>query len=378
MPHEIGATDGAVYAVRSAWHGLGTTFPRHLTAREAKEIALPWDVYQVPVGIMDSEQDDFHASDEFSATVRNDNHVILGITSPIYNPFTNEQLIEAIERIYGASAEVIESMFSIKGGKRVIALVNLAQANVKLLLQNSGGGFADDPHAAYHAFSNAHTGKEVGSIFPTMVRIVCKNTWNLAAGYKGENIVRDGVKIRHSSLQAERWAAAVEAYRQAAILGEMSTKTIQKLALSTISNKNFRALKDSMIDWALPPEKNKTANGLPTLRERRREELHKDLEEATKLTFATYNESPTAENVNAYLALNAITLYSEHELGYKGTELERKENEFESRLFGKAADWREKAFFDLSRYAELSSSVDTTSILKETADRFSYISPSSM
>lgn len=371
MPHEISSTDSAVFSVTAAWHGLGTTFPRHLTAREAKEIALPWDVYHIPIGILDSDLN-FRGSDEFSAVVRNDNNVILGVTSPFYNPFTNEQLIEAIERIYGTTAEVVESMFSIKGGKRVIALVNLAQANVKILLQNSGGGFADDPHAAYHAFSNAHTGKEVGSIFPTMIRIVCNNTWNTAAGYKGENIVRDGVKIRHSSLQSERWAAAVEAYRQAAILGEMSTKTIQKLALSTISNKNFRILKDAMIDWALPPEKNKTVNGLPTLRERRREELHKNLEETTKLTFATYNESPTAEKVNAYLALNAITLYSEHELGYKGTELERRENEFESRLFGKAADWRDVAFNNLMRFVEASDSVANDEILKETAAAFAY------
>lgn len=370
MPHEITSTDRAVFSVRPAWHGLGEVWPEHLTAKDAFEIALPWDVEHMPIGIM--TDDGFVKSDEFYGNIRNDNKVILGVTSPIYNPFTQVQLREAIERIYGPEAKVIESAFSIKGGRRVIVLVNLAQANVKIKLMNSGGGFADDLHAAYHTFSNAHTGKEVGSIFPTMVRIVCHNTWNLAAGYKGANIVRDGVKIRHSSLQSERWNAAVEAYRQAAILGEMSTKTIQQLALSKISNKDFRALKDSMIDWALPSEKNKLVNGLPTLRERRREELHKDLEEATKITFSTYNESPTAPNVNAYLALNAITLYSEHELGYKGTELERNENAFESRLFGKAADWRDAAFSHLMRFVEASDDAANEEILKETAAAFAY------
>lgn len=371
MPHELTSTDRAVFSVTSAWHNLGFVSETHLTAREAKKIALDWDVEHMPIGIF-SADNQFMASGEFYGIVRNDNRVILGISSPLYNPFTNEQLIEAIERIYGPDAKVIETMFSIKGGKRVIALVNLAKANVKIKLMNSGGGYADDPHAAYHTFSNAHTGKEAGSIFPTMVRIVCRNTWNTAAGYKGTNIVRDGVKIRHSSLQNERWDAAVEAYRQAALLGEMSTKTIQQLALSKISNHEFRELKDKMIDWALPPEKDKTRNGLPTLRERRREELHKDLEEATKITFATYNESPTANDVNAYLALNAITLYSEHNLGYKGTELERKENEFESRLFGKAADWRDIAFNHLMRFVEVTDDAANEAILKETAAAFAY------
>lgn len=370
MPHEISSTDSAVYARRAAWHGLGTVWPEHLTAKDAFEIALPWDVEHIPVGIRYA--DGYTESAEFYGTVRNDNKVILGITSPIYNPFTNEQLREAIERIYGADAKVVEAAFSIKGGKRVIVLVNLAQANVKIKLMNSGGGFADDPHAAYHAFSNAHTGKEVGSIFPTMVRIECNNLWNAAAGRNGENIVRDGVKIRHSSLQNERWDAAVEAYRQAAILGEMSTKTIQQLALSKISNKDFRALKDRMIDWALPSEKTKLVNGLPTLRERRREELHKNLEEATKLTFDPFNENPTAPEVNAYLALNAITLYSEHKLGYKGTELERNENAFESRLSGKAADWRDVAFNHLMNFVEVTDDAANEAILKETANAFAY------
>jgi phage/plasmid-like protein (TIGR03299 family) len=370
MPHEITSTDGAVFAITPAWHGLGETFPTHLTPLEAKQKAnLGWSVSVQPAGFF--RDGIFYGSPEHAVIVRDDINTVLGVASHGYPPFTNDQVFEAIEKIYGVDSRVIESAFSIKGGKRVIALVNLAQANVKIKLV--GGGLVDDPHASYHAFSVGHTGKDSCSIFPTMIRIVCNNTWNLAAGRKGENIVRDGVKIRHSSLQNERWQAAVAAYRQAALLGEMSTKTIQKLALAHISNSQFRALKDHMIDWALPMEGVKAnTSGIPSLRERRREELHKDLENASALTFASYNENTNASKVNAYLALNAVTMYSEHELGYKGTEIERKENEFESRLFGKAADWRDEAFSHLMNFVEATDDTVDAAIMAETARAFSY------
>lgn len=198
MAHELDINAGTASFVSSrtdAWHRLGITLPDAFTAEEAMEHGHlgGWDVRKVPMfaqvdtpllGPINVEVTD-------RKVVVRDNPVIpdqvdvLGTVGNNYAIIQNEEHAEFLDTLVDESGAHFETAGALKGGSQVFITMKLpGHINV--------GGV--DPVENYLAAINSHDGSMAFTIMVTPVRIVCKNTMNLAFANQS-NIVR----IRHSA-----------------------------------------------------------------------------------------------------------------------------------------------------------------------------------
>ncbi len=146
------------------WHGLGTRVTEAPDTERALVLAgLNWAIEQRPV----------YANGQvvggWKANVRATDGKVLGLVGTKYKPVQNRELANFVDGLLGEGAQ-IETAGSLQGGARVWLLARLPEIH----------RLAGDPTVTYLAVSNFHNGGGAVRANIVPVRVVCKNTLNLA------------------------------------------------------------------------------------------------------------------------------------------------------------------------------------------------------
>lgn len=204
MAHAITNFDSVGLANTGAWHGLGKVVPDDMDPETAFREFLGWNVEAREV-YMRNSLGEFVVIPDKRATVRADIDLPLGIVSDNYSVIQNSAMLEDIKALCGETGAKVHTIGSLKGCKRVWALLKLGTDSL----------IAGDSFADYLALMTSHDGTQGYVIAPTSIRIVCNNTYSAAlSSSEGK---AHAITIRHTS-------GARDAITQARnIVGKMQT-----------------------------------------------------------------------------------------------------------------------------------------------------------
>lgn len=228
MAHEITSTDSLILSSKPAWHGLGLVVENAPTPAEACKLSgLDWQV-GFPKSEVATFEDGNFVNIKSSRTLyrlpspSDSNYTELWHFGPGYVPIQNAELAE-LAYAFGSDVK-IESAGSLQGGRKVF-----------FLLKGETMEFGHDVVQPYLSLINSHDGTLALSVFPTSVRVVCKNTLSLALrdargrmfkiAHAGNYQTRikecaDALK-RYKSVEAA-FAAEVEALRRKEVKSEQA------------------------------------------------------------------------------------------------------------------------------------------------------------
>lgn len=323
MAHEITASDGLVLARKSAWHGLGLVVEQAPTAMGALKLAgMDWEVEQWPLSATNGEVRQM--VDSHVLNVRSDNRAALGVVGSGYTPIQNAKLAEIAGALAEGSDVVrIESAGSIRGGRRLWFL----------LQGNSFSVRGKDEVHPYILLANAHDGTMALRAIPTTVRVVCKNTLNMALGAR-KSI---GYTFRHTSgveLKAEEIKSALGLYGKAL---EDTRGRIEALSAREIGREDVQRffVEAYTRDFGPIPANPKT-------------EKEKTERERATDAFRSYSRRWDAERdvagATAWNAFNAYTGWLQHERPVRVAKPRKAEARMEYRLLGDDAERTSDAF----------------------------------
>jgi len=184
MAHEIDelapGIHAAVFARQDAWHGLGITLDRDLSAEDVMTAGMlgGWNVRKLPLFY----EDDAPAWDgarvenpDRWATVRTNPATqrteYLGTVGSKYVPIQNEEHAGLLQAIVDESGAVFDTAGSLRGGKETFITMRMPE---DLLV---GGA---DPINLNLVALNSHDGMSAFRFLVSPVRVVCANTQSAA------------------------------------------------------------------------------------------------------------------------------------------------------------------------------------------------------
>lgn len=211
MSHEMQSNDHAVFAGRSAWHGLGTTVETAPTPGQALTLAkLDWQVIEsdglfadhTEQGAAGSEKTKRTAIHTHKALLRSDDWSILSVLGKNYEVLQNDSLAEFCYALADEDDTVrVESAGSLRGGRRIWFLLRGESLTV--------GSDADIVEPYILAY-NSHDGSSAVEFMDTKIRVVCNNTLTAARrGAKDQTF-----KFRHTGSLLDRVGAATSVMRK--------------------------------------------------------------------------------------------------------------------------------------------------------------------
>lgn len=207
MPHDLETVDGTTFFADSrndAWHQLGQKVGHNMTVEEAMEQAHlgGWNVRKVPLTIPAEPTDngvfgDIEVPDQFAVVRTNPltgNRDYLGVVGSRYNPIQNEANAEFLQLLVDEFGANLETAGSLAGGRDVFITMKLPHT-----MEVTGvDGFVDKTEY-YLAALNNHTGHSSFRVILSPVRIVCRNTQQMAIG-----AAKTSWKIRHTENATSR------------------------------------------------------------------------------------------------------------------------------------------------------------------------------
>jgi len=184
MPAEF---ESGMFVRKPAWHQEGNVigYWPGSWAQACKEAGVDWDVEAWPVYAGGTPVSAVHNGQEvqftmgsqsiegWQAIIRNDNHAVLDVVPPSYEPLTNTEfgeVVETVVELLGAKMQV-EALVVLRGGK-VIAVTIVAPPR-----EVPGD---PSPLLPYIAGWTSHDRSAACKVGATMVRVVCANTWTAA------------------------------------------------------------------------------------------------------------------------------------------------------------------------------------------------------
>lgn len=343
MAHEItikaNGEAEAAFSLTEAWHGLGTTTPEPVSVETLFNLAsLGWSVETTPL-YMKNGDGTYTPMAGTNGIRRTDNGFGLGTASAKYPVFQNAQLLEIAVSVFG-DAKIGETAFSLRGGQETVLSLNLGSDAIK-------AGKVEDAHRAYLLLGVGHTGERPIYALGTDTRVVCANTLRIAVGAGNKTLAREGVTIRHSAQQGERVAALVSALKDIKAGHTANLSALRKLVKTKLGKSERLDYFGKVVDFVLPasaPANLSTATDAEvkaTLRDRRRDDLLGII-----LGFHGWEtESNGMPGDSAYTAFQAVSDAIEHSVvSTRGTETQRAENAFMSRMNGKGDTVKQYAF----------------------------------
>ena len=150
------------------WDGLGVDVVGAKTSKEVIDLAdLNWKVLQKPSFI---EVNGENIPTGYTINYKDSDNSILGVVGKNYKVVQNEDAFAFTDELVGDGRNVTyETAGELDGGKLVWMLARLPQVII-----------VDDEVDNYLLFSNSHDGTKAVRCCITPVRVVCKNTLNLA------------------------------------------------------------------------------------------------------------------------------------------------------------------------------------------------------
>lgn len=306
MAHEILSHDKILLHQTPAWHGLGMVVKESLSPREALETAgFDWIVENRPVFLDTAEE-----IPGYHAIRRSDTGEVFQIASDGYSVFQNHQLADLAHAIGNESGAKVESCGTLRNGRDVFFLLQSGSFSLP----------GDDKIENYALLRNTHDGSAALQVFPTAIRVVCKNTWRLAT----RDQVR-GFSFKHTAgldARVELGVKAMQAARQTA-------KQAEEVALSLISVPV--AIPDARVYFEtvlLESLGQPTSDKGKTMLANKRDEI-----------VSSYFD-PTNDNIRGSMwgAFNAVSHWTDHKMKARGLG-----NGKFSSLFGTGMEIKQKA-----------------------------------
>lgn len=319
------------------WHGLGVLVKDAVTSADAIRLAgLDWQVLKTALSYtFNGETKD--APDAFGI-VREDTGDWLGSVGSRYKCIQNRDgfsFLDAVLEQYGAKYETAGSL---RGGRKVWMLARMPQQSFTL-----GKG---DTVESYALFTTAHDGSEAAFCFPTTNRVVCNNTFRMAAKDR-----KNGISIRHTGSVKAKIGDAQAALGLAVKGLDSFHQAAEAMSGKRLEVRPYAAgLLDDMIGLS---EARKALVG--DLIAADREKAEKDVERKAEQHAACLADvleryegdaCGLAERGTAWAAFNAVTEHADHNtLGRQAKDLnERRTRRFESTLNGPADELKQLAY----------------------------------
>ncbi len=315
MAHEITSTDTAMFVKQAAWHGLGTVVPDTMSAGDGlRFIGMDWEVNSAPIALQETGRE----IASHRAQVRSDNNAILGIVSSGYSTVQNSSLAAIADAMAGEGGCKVESMGSLRGGRRVWILARAESYDV----------MPGDEHVPYVCLCNGHDGSLSLRVLPTAVRVVCANTLSMALGHGG-NV---GYTFRHTSGLSVRLDEVREALARFRDNSDRTRERSKWLASHKLTREQVQDLWLNALTLADGP-----INPTPeTEGEQRR---YNRAFAAMAHMSETFDREARTYGDNAYTAVNAATQWLQHERGRLAGDARAA-----SRLFGDYARYTARTF----------------------------------
>lgn len=219
------------------WHELGVVTDTNLTASEALEVAeLDWEVTKEPLYAMTAAG--FKEVPEQKAVVRDKDSKILGIVGDSYEEIQNHKMFHWAETLMDTGEAMFSTAGSLRGGKIVFACLELTHK-----IQIPG-----DPIYPYFVIASSHDGSSAFRGFKTNVRVVCKNTLDMADRRK-----KTSWTIRHTQSADFRLDAARRMLGLVIAENDEFSKMAHKLIERTVQDSTFEMVRDIVLPLPKDP-----------------------------------------------------------------------------------------------------------------------------
>lgn len=283
-----------------AWHGLGNVISDDvLTSADAiKEAGLDWEVNLVPTYVSNQDAQGYQqhvAIPNNFAVQRDSDSKVLGTVGKRYVPVQNKDAFSFMDSILDSGEAKYHTAGSLSGGSVIWLLAKLGD-DIYI------DGLRDEAIQPFILLGNSHDGSSALTVNVTPIRVVCKNTLNLALGSTPRQW-----KARHTKGSLEGFAEA----RRTLGLTYKYIEEFQHLATNLVATKVSEDAFTKMVSVLFPvDEENDTERTKNTKREAQANIL--------KLGKTAKN----LENVRgtAWAALNAVGEYSDWSRNVRTTE----------------------------------------------------------
>ena len=312
MAHEMTENDSAVYYKDRAWHGLGTVLNNEFGVEEAyNSSGLDWRVRK-----SDGLWVDGYFTEDHCGLTRSDTSSILGVVSPRYKIVQNREVFDIADSF--SSIAKVESAGSIQDGRKCYVL---------LRSDSFIADRANDVVEQYMAMFWGHDGTSSIIIKPTSVRVVCKNTMDMALEM-GKNS-KNQLTIKHSGDIDSKLEEARNIVAEYTETGTLFREKVQTLAARPISHGALKRFFTDVYQTTVAP-----INLQPVTAEE--DAAYKQ----AVLTVSRWDSIFETESTNMtpswWLAVNAVTNDIQHREGARGRKSTASTRAY-SQLNGKAS-----------------------------------------
>ena len=313
MAHEMSELDTAMYGSdMAAWHGLGTVVSGQPGAAEAiLHSGLGWQVALEDLFLSNGIQvPDRRAIVRMDLTP-DDVRRILGVCGKNYVPVQNTECFAIADALVGEGGAQFETAGSLRNGQIVYMTAVLPDA---MKVQ-------DDTLSKYLLITSSHDGSGALVVMYTPIRVVCRNTLNLALKGNGQR-----VSIRHTKSATDRITEAKRILKNA----DVAFTDLRMQFLAWAQRKIDNGFADAYLKCLIPGEKTRGSN------------IRNEI--ARLYQGGQRGASQEAVSGTAYGLFNAVAEYSDHKRSlHKRPGVSDTEVRFESATLGSGADLKMKA-----------------------------------
>lgn len=322
MPADI---ESMFYAGETPWHGLGTQVGGLLKAAHAvKKAGLDWTVEGQPIFVPRGRG--YDKVEGWVALTRKSDKRVFGCATDSYRIIQNAEIFDLLDSLVESKEAKYETAGALGNGARVWMLLSIAAVKG---LQIKG-----DPSRTngYLLATTAHDGTAALQLRPTFVRVVCRNTLNMALGAKGNTF-----SIRHTGDPAAKLEQAREA-----------------LGIVNRFAQEFRESMLALADTPLPKGyvKRFLEELVPIPQEMERTKGREATREAIAHVYAA-GAHLTGVPGSAYRLLQAVVEYADYDRPYRGEGRERAESRLRAIADGPALTLKQDALDLLRKDFEL-------------------------
>lgn len=241
MSHEfVNGVDGMMLGSdKAAWHPFGTVVSGQPSAREAIIISglAGWDLEMIPLWIVGKSGQSIMVPDKF-CIVRTDltEFRVLGTCGSGYIPVPNEECFGIADALVGQGGAKFETCGSLRAN-RVVFMTAVLPTQLQV---------GDDVLNKYLLITSSHDGTGAIVVKFTPVRVVCRNTLNMALQAKGSSI-----SVRHTKSATDRMREAKRILESAGAAFDDMGVTLMAWAQRRVDN----AFATAYIDCLYPAKK---------------------------------------------------------------------------------------------------------------------------
>lgn len=218
-----------------AWHGLGTVFQSEVTDyMEMLDLASlsGWNVHEEDIALESGDARFVTPAKAIVATIGTET-VVLGVTGERYRIVDNEDAFKFLQSLHDGARW--ETAGAIKDGRVVFGTIAFDR---DFVIDPNG---VSDRVSSYLLCHTSHDGSTALGGGVTPIRVVCKNTLNVALGN-----IKNTFKIRHTQKASERMAAEAALWRQANVYMDAFEVEAQALYAAPVTTKQYLAVVDDL------------------------------------------------------------------------------------------------------------------------------------